>query len=390
MTDGTKAKIAYISVVHPLHDHRFLYKQCKGLADNGFDVEYYVKAEKNCVINNVKIIALKQHSNRLKRFLSIFSILPKLIKGRYNAVHLVDPELLPLGMLLKLFTKSVIVFDAHEDYVNFMSHKYYLPSFLTAAFSLGVKFILYLSSLMLDGFVFADEGTAEEFRKLPPARKLLFRNFPLLSLFPDEPKNWTARKYDVVFVGTMSQTGGIFVMLEAVNIVKDKYPPLKCLFIGQPGGEIKQQVDEYLRQNDMGEHIEFTGRIPHADVPNLLQQCKIGLIGLLDMPKFHKNIATKMFEYMASGIPTISSDLPPERKYIVSGECGYLVPPGDPAAMAEAISNILSNPELGQRISEACRRYIVDERYFAENEIEKLVKFYKYLLAHRRRPLCAS
>ena len=389
MTDGN-AKIAYVSVVHPLHDHRFLYKQCKGLADNGFDVEYYVKTEKDCVVNNVKIIALKEHSNRLKRFLSDFSILPRLIKGRYNAVHLVDPELLPIGILLKLLTKSVIVFDAHEDYVSFMSHKHYLPSFLTAAFSAGVKFILHLSSLVLDGFVFADEVTEKEFKRLPNTRKILFRNFPLLSLFPNDPENWTERKYDVAFVGTMSRTSGTFVMLEAINTVKDKYPALKCLFIGQPGDEIKHKVEEYIKQINLDKHIEFTCRVPHSDVPNLLQQCRIGLIGLLDMPKFHKNIAAKMFEYLACGMPIVSSDLPPERKYIVSGEHGYLVPPGDSAAMAEAISKILSNPELGRKISKACRRYMLDKGYFAENEVEKLVKFYEYLLAHRRRPLCAS
>ena len=105
--------IAYVSVVHQLHDHRFLYKQCKGLADNGFDVVYYVQADCEQTINNVKIIPLSIPVNRLKRFLSTFKLFGRLQKKKYDAIHLVDPELLPVGILLKWFTQSVIVFDAH-------------------------------------------------------------------------------------------------------------------------------------------------------------------------------------------------------------------------------------------------------------------------------------
>lgn len=385
-----KTRVAYVSVVHHLHDHRFLYKQCKGLADNGFEVDYYARSSEECVIHGVHIKPLESHVSRVKRVLSTFMLLPRLVKGKYDAIHLADPELLPLGMILKLFTRTVVIFDAHEDYVSFMKHKHYLPSFLIDVFSLGMKFTLYLGSLILDGFVFADEGTAKEFRKIPSDRKELFYNFPLLSLFPDERESWTTRKYDVVFLGTMSRTSGTFVMLEAISIVRGKFPALKCLFIGEPEDYIKQEVDEYIRQHDLNECIEFTGRVPHGDVPNLLQKCKVGLIGLLDMPKFSKNIAVKMFEYMASSVPVVSSDLLPERKYIASGKCGYLVPPEDPAAMAEAISRIISDAELGRRMSEACRQYMLERKYFAENEVEKLVEFYKYLLAHRRRPLCAN
>ncbi|MHC4154181.1 MAG: glycosyltransferase family 4 protein [Planctomycetota bacterium] len=387
---GRKIKIAYVSVVHPLHDHRFLYKQCRGLADNGFHVDYYVQSSEESVINNVHIKPLKSHVSRVRRFLSTFGLLPKLVKGKYDAIHLVDPELLPLGMILKLLSKPVILFDAHEDYVHFMQHKHYLNSFVSKAFSFGIKFLLYISSLMLDGFVFADKGTAEQFKKVPPDRKSFFYNFPLLSMFPDKPQNWPSRKYDVVLLGTMSRTSGIFVILEAVSIVKSRFPPLKCFFIGQVGDELKPQVDEYIQQHDLSECVEFTGRLPHGDVPNLLQQCKVGLVGLLDMPKFSRNIATKMFEYMACGIPVVSVDLPPERLFMVHGEQGYFVPPEDPQAMADAVYKIISEPELGRKMAENCREHLLKQGYYAEKEIDKLAEFYDYILAHPRRRLCGS
>lgn len=382
--------MAYVSVVHALHDHRFLYKQCKGLADSGFDVDYYVRSSKKCVINRINIKPLKSHVSRVRRFLSTFLLLPKLVKGKYDVIHLVDPELLPLGMILKLLTRTVVIFDAHEDYVDFMKHKHYLNSLFSNVLSLGIRFVLYLSSLLLDGFVFADEGTAEEFKKLPPARKSFFHNFPMLSMFPDKLQDWATRKYNVVFLGTMSRTSGTFVVLAAIAAVKLRFPKLRCLFIGQPGDQIKAQVVEYIQRHDLSRNIEFTGRLPHGDVPKVLRECKVGVIGLVDIPKFHKNIATKMFEYMACGVPIVCGDLPPERRYITHGEHGYLVPPENPQAMADAICKIISDTKLGQKMAEDCREHLLKHGYYAEKEIDNLVEFYNYILTHPRRCLCVS
>lgn len=386
----SRPDIAYISVVHPLHDHRFVYKQCRGLAENGFSVDYYVQAPQACVINGIKIKPLKSYRYRVMRFLSTFLLAPGIISRKYDAIHLVDPELLPLGILIKIFTRIIVIFDAHEDYVDFMKRKHYLNRLTRSFFSSGIKLILNLSGILLDGFVFADDGTADEFKKIPSDRKSFFYNFPVRSMFSGKQNPWESREYDIVFLGTMSRTSGTFIMLEAVTLLKIKHSALKCLFIGEPGSEIKQQVAEYTDKNNLSSCVNFTGKLPHSDVPDFLQKCKVGLIGLVDIPKFHKNIATKMFEYMASGIPVVSSDLPPERKYIVSGRTGFLIEPENPRAMAEAVDRIISNRELWQYMSQECCTHMAEQGYFAEDEIKKLVLFYKYLLLHRRKLFCAG
>jgi glycosyltransferase involved in cell wall biosynthesis len=377
--------IAYVSVVHPLHDHRFLYKQCSGLARHGFAVDYYVRHDQSTVLQGVQIRPLQPATNRFSRFLGTFSLLPRLVRGPYAAYHMVDPELLPLGLLLKVFTRRRVVFDAHEDYVDFMRHKHYLPGPLGRIFSLGLRWVLDLSSRVLDGFVFADEGTAGLFGEMAPERKPMFYNFPLRSMFPEQPAAWTGRRYDTVFLGTMSETSGTWVILEAIQKLKMRHPSIRCLFIGMPEAEMKERVLAFVRDKGLSENVEFTGRLPHADVPQLLQQCKVGLIGLLDLPKFHRNIATKLFEYMASGIPVVSSDLPPERRFITAGECGEFFTPGDSAGMAAAIDTILSEPGRGQSMSTRARARMVRENYFAEGEIERLAQFYGWLLSESRR-----
>jgi glycosyltransferase involved in cell wall biosynthesis len=389
MNPGKPETVAYVSVVHPLHDHRFLYKQCKGLVDHGFTVDYFVQAEQPCVLQGVTIRPLKEYASRWRRFMSIWRLHKPLRQGRYDAVHLVDPELLPLGILLKLTTRSAVIFDAHEDYVEFIKHKHYLHGFVSRLMSLGIKLLLAFSARVLDGMIFADQGTADTLN-MPEFKKGFFYNFPMLSLFPETPTDWSDRRYDVVYLGTMSRTSGIFVMLQAIALLAQKRPRVRCLFIGEPGGYLKEEVTAHVRQLNIESNVEFTGRVPHGQVPGRLQNCRVGLIGLMNLPKFHKNIATKMFEYMACAIPIVSSDLPPERRFMNDPEHGLFVPPEDPKSMADAIDRILSDPEMAARMARNCRRQILEKGYYAEKEIDGLVAYYRSILDRRRKRPCGN
>jgi glycosyltransferase involved in cell wall biosynthesis len=377
--------IAYVSVVHDLHDHRFLYKQCRGLVNFGFNVDYFVSAKKPEVIEGVKICPIKRPKRRLKRFIFTFSLAARLMDSRYAAVHLVDPELIPLGILLKIISNKVVLFDAHEDYLSFMSHKYYLNPFLAKVMEIGLGFLLRLSSVVFDGFVFADSETADLYSYMSDRKKCIFYNFPMLSMFPENNLPWRQREFEVCYLGTISVTRGIFVMIEALGVVKKQLPRLRSIFIGELDAYLSDSVNESLQRLGLENNVEFTKRIPHAMVPELLCNCKIGLIGLQDLAKFRRNIATKMFEYMACGVPVVSSDLPPERKFMDEGKQCIFVPPGESKKIAEAILSILGNPNLGTSMSTRCREQIVQKGFFAEEEIKKFALYYEKILESKVR-----
>lgn len=385
-----RIRIAYVNVVAPLGWHRFLYKQCRGLAERGFDVEFYSPASSEQTIYNVRIKPVRKSRNRICRFLCTFRLLPVLLRHRYDIITVVNPELLPMALLLKFLSRSRIVFDCQEAWPEFMKHKTYLGQIGKSALAKVVEFVLFLSSRLLDGFVFSDENISKDFKKLPINRQICFHNFPWLGMFPTKPKPFSQRQYDIVYPGTLSRTGGLFVMLEAISLLKQQIQNLKCLFIGELSCKVQKEADTFVEENGLGDNIVFNGPLPHSEVPSLLKDSKIGLVGLLDMPKFHKNIAGKIFDYMACGVPIVSVDLPPERQYITSEVHGYLVPCENPQAMADAAYKIISDTELGQKMAENCREHLLRQGYYAEKEIDKLAEFYEYILTHPRRRLCES
>jgi len=88
---------------------------------------------------------------------------------------------------------------------------------------------------------------------------------------------------------------------------------------------------------------------------------------------------TKMFEYMSGGLPVIASDFPVYRKIVESADCGLLVDPLNPAAIAEAIVWLMQNPSRAYEMGQNGKRAIAD-RYNWEREAESLVATYEELL----------
>jgi glycosyltransferase involved in cell wall biosynthesis len=89
-----------------------------------------------------------------------------------------------------------------------------------------------------------------------------------------------------------------------------------------------------------------------------------------------------MFEYMAAGIPVIASDFPLWRHIVEEADCGLLVDPLDPVAIAAAIDRLVSDPQLARRMGENGRRAVL-ERYNWGVEEQKLFAFYDAILSRR-------
>lgn len=89
--------------------------------------------------------------------------------------------------------------------------------------------------------------------------------------------------------------------------------------------------------------------------------------------------STKMFEYMACGIPVVCSDFPLWVRLVGDADCGVSVDPMDPQAAVKAVEALCRNPDEARRLGANGRRAI-RERYNWENEFAKLDDLYRRLM----------
>ena len=80
----------------------------------------------------------------------------------------------------------------------------------------------------------------------------------------------------------------------------------------------------------------------------------------------------KLFEYMAAGVPILATDLPSIREVLRHGENAWLIPPGDPKALAEGIRHLLENPELARRLAERARGDV--QKYTWKHRAETILR----------------
>jgi len=127
------------------------------------------------------------------------------------------------------------------------------------------------------------------------------------------------------------------------------------------------------------QRVDFRGWCGRDELRRILAEAALGIVTFLPAPNHIESQPNKLFEYMSAGLPVIASDFPLWRKIVEAANCGLLVDPRDPAAIARAIDWLLEHPtqaqEMGRRGQQA-----VAARYNWDHEVQALLKMYRGLL----------
>jgi glycosyltransferase involved in cell wall biosynthesis len=95
-----------------------------------------------------------------------------------------------------------------------------------------------------------------------------------------------------------------------------------------------------------GEFVHWHGFVPNAEALRLVEGALAGLSLLQDEANFRHSMPTKVAEYMAHGVPAISTPLPLAAELVEAADGGFVVPFNDPLAAADAILKLDADPDL--------------------------------------------
>ncbi len=136
-------------------------------------------------------------------------------------------------------------------------------------------------------------------------------------------------------------------------------PSIRVVLVG--GGDQKPMLQEMARDLALG-NTTFVDSVPKRAVPSYLERADLGLIPYQDMPLFAGALPNKTFDYMAAARPLLVAAPVGELTGLVDrADCGWNVPPEDPAAMAAAIRNVAAHRDEARRRGLAGREYALAE-----------------------------
>jgi glycosyltransferase involved in cell wall biosynthesis len=367
-------KICILTSVHPPFDTRIFHKQAKTLTQAGYDVVLIAQHDRNEVVDGVKIIALPRPRNRFYR---IFGLTWKAfflaLKQKADVYHFHDPELLPIGMLLKFFAHAKVIYDVHEDVSEQILTKPWIPALLRRLWAVMFNFVEKLLTRWVDAVVVATKGIAEKFRRLNP---IVVHNYPDLTLLPNPMPATEVKKGKVlIYVGGISRIRGAVEMVRALEFL-EHIPDLRLDLIGRfepPELESKlQRLPGYRR-------VRYLGWMKPKDLYPYLLKGDIGLVCLHPVSRYVIAFPVKLFEYMAAGLPMVASNFPLWKEIVEGNNCGLCVDPLNPKEVAEAIEYLLEHPDLRRKMGENGRRAVM-KKYNWKKEEGKLLKLYEELL----------
>lgn len=341
------------------------------MAAAGYKVTLVVPHTEDVVVDGVQIKAVPLPANgRERMFTTTGHVYRAALALNPNAVfHFHDSELLPYMFLLKLRGRRVI-YDAHEDTPRQMMYQHWIPRLLRRPISVVMWIMEWFAGFILDHVIAAEPIIADYF---PKRKTTLVRNYPMLEEFAGcEDVAYESREPKLGFAGGISEVRGIKELVEALDQLNTSHDvSLRLVGTFYPT-TLKTQVE----QMPGWKKVDFEGWVDRKGVLNVLSNVRIGVITRHPIDRHLSAFPTKLFEYMAAGLPVVVSDLPTIRPIIEKHKCGLLVNPLDATEIARALSTLLNDPVQAAQMGAEGRKAIT-EQYNWDVEAKKLLAVYQ-------------
>lgn len=208
--------------------------------------------------------------------------------------------------------------------------------------------------------------------QIPAQKILVFSNCVDIEQFrPDSDISGQVRKSLginndplILFVGNFYEWHDVSTLLDAFSRVINKYPDARLVLVGD--GTLRETMEQRAIELNVSHAVQFTGRIPHADVPGYMASADIAIVPYPKMDQKNWLSPLKLFEYMASAKPIVASAVGQVVDIIQNEENGLLVPPDDVSQMGDAIMRLIADKDLRIQLGQQARKDAIQHHSWEE------------------------
>lgn len=360
-------KVCHVTSSHQRYDGRIFQKECKSLAKK-YEVvllcaDNFPDENKDNI--NIKSVKVKK-KNRIMRFFIIPHKLKKrCLKENADIYHFHDPELISLAYYMKKKNK-VVIFDSHEDNLNRISNRSWIPKIFKPLIKkiYGIKEKKCLKKL--DAIITVADYIHDRLQKIN-LNTYIITNYPIID---NQEISDLKNLNTICFAGGISKQYMHHNIIQAIKDLNVKYKIAGPIF------------DDYKKGLDTLkgiEKVEFLGKLDKKEVNNLYLNSGIGIVLIDYVPNInykHGSMGiTKIFEYMAYGLPVIATDLEVWENFIPN-KCGICVNPNSIEDIKKAIKYLIDHPKEAKKMGKEGRK-LVEEKYNWQKEESILFEIYK-------------
>jgi len=298
-----KKRICHISTVHAANDDRIFYKECISLVQEGYDVFFVVPHPKSELIDGVQIEAIEFVEGRFSRlFKAQWNALRTALKTKSAIYHFHDPELMFLGVILRILGNKVI-YDVHEDLPKQILYKPWIKSgFARKSLSKLIYAFEQFSCLFFNGVVSVTDDIAKKYKA---SKTIILRNLPINAIaksLENTEINSDTDKVIFIYAGGLTRIRGI----KEICLAMEKHQSKAELWLLGPWESEAYQAE--CLNNESEVYIKYLGFKTMPEVYGYIQKADVGIAMLYPIKNYLTSLPIKAFEYMAFQKPLLMSD----------------------------------------------------------------------------------
>jgi len=159
-------------------------------------------------------------------------------------------------------------------------------------------------------------------------------------------EQWAVPKDGIVImtVARLSREKGLDVLVDAAARVRTQCPQARFVLVGS--GPLEQSLARQIRDRGLEETVRLAGF--HTDVASVLSAADVFVL-----PSYSEGMPNAVLEAFAAGLPVVASAVGGLVEAVDHERTGLLVPAGDAAALAEAVSRLIQDPSLARTLAQA-------------------------------------
>ena len=373
MRSAERPRVVHFAV-HPPEDSRVFRRECRTLADAGYDVTLITRYSRlhrspDGIYDGVRIKQVEPENTRLKEVTrTVWRLAKEVHSHDADIYHFHDPELLFVGLSLRWKGKTVI-YDSHENAAEQISHARWITPALRGIIKPVFRSIESFVARRMNAIVAARDDVAERFALLSQ-HVVTVGNYAQLSDFPME-SDIARDDTKVANFGGINPGTCTTAVIEALALIPEQ---VRCkLILG--GLTFSPELLESLKQKPGWKLVEFLGKVEHKHVFHHLRSAAVAMVLYSPEPNHYHIGSNRLFEAMAAETPVITSNFPAFKKLVEGIDCGLTVDPTQPAEIGKALEYLLTHPQQAAAMGRRGRQAFL-EFFNWEKERNKLLDLY--------------
>jgi glycosyltransferase involved in cell wall biosynthesis len=278
-------------------------------------------------------------------------------KRRYTIVHVHNPpDFLIAAALVPKLLGSRVIFDVHDLSSDMFKMRFEGRRAAPVVDRL-LRAVERWATQRADGVITVHDAYARELRRrgVPAERLTVVMNSVDEQSLPASAEP-SEQEFRVVYHGTVTPSYGVELIVEAVAKLVEKVPHIRLDVYG--AGDSVESARTRAAALGVAERVHLSGR--YLSQPEVLERVRSASVGVIPNRPTQLNrfaLSSKLFEYVALGVPVVSADLPTIREHFSDDELRFFRA-GESGSLAEALLDVATDPTAARtRADNALRRY---------------------------------